>query len=142
MNKRVIRFRAWDGEKMSTFTLDIDSVGYLTKPPVPPKHFDFTKNGFKELMQYTGLHDKNGKEIYEGDVLKWKGHNIIAKTKYTSTGEVMFDKGAFIVRTPEQDEDEGAYLWTLIAEIGFEENKDCEIIGNRFENPELIDKLK
>ena len=81
------------------------------------------------LMQFTGLKDKNGKEIYEGDVIKfsryWSDHFEVG------TGNVFFF------------EDEAVYLYThgpkviefpTLGEI----SKEVEIIGNIYENPELV----
>ena len=46
---------------------------------------------FSELMQYTGLHDKNGVEIYEGDIIEYKDSTGLHKET------VKFDKGCFYV---------------------------------------------
>ncbi len=70
-----------------------------------------------ELMQYTGLKDKNGKEIYEGDIIKGGHHNYLIT--YVSS-EVRYEatlKQAYIL----------ACEW-----------KTKEIIGNIYENPELL----
>lgn len=76
-----------------------------------------------DLMQYTGLKDKNGKEIYEGDLVNFIG----AK----NPGEVIFNNGAFEIDgfwNNSQDEPARA----------FSENATLEIIGNIYENPELL----
>jgi uncharacterized phage protein (TIGR01671 family) len=125
---REIKFRAWVGEAMS-FPLTIgDIIG---------GHLDWDDEKPPTLMQFTGLHDKNGKEIYEGDVLR------VMRAKYgpgrrgpgTLRGydemmlECFFDAGraGFMFRNNKMD-------WS--AAFGLEDS--YEIIGNIYENPELI----
>jgi len=68
--------------------------------------------------QFTGLHDKNGKEIYEGDIVKFWGG--VGKVIYFST------YASFRIEYTEND------LFDLNL------NADIEVIGNVFENPELL----
>ncbi|EJQ1549938.1 YopX family protein [Listeria monocytogenes] len=69
------------------------------------------------LMQYTGLKDKNGKKIFEGDV-GWDEHN-------ECYGVVKFEEGKFL------------YVWENIAEDLQEVADGIEICGNIHENPDL-----
>ena len=76
---------------------------------------DTTFNGYKvhkkSVGEFTGLHDKNGKEIYEGDIIKGETRNFTVK----------FEEGMFTT-------DVGKYIL----------NGDYEIIGNIFENAGLV----
>ncbi|EAG4521030.1 hypothetical protein CBM19_00460 [Listeria monocytogenes] len=71
------------------------------------------------LMQYTGLKDKNGKKIFEGDIC-WEEHN-------ECYGVVKFEDAKFL------------YLWENIAEDLWEVADGIEICGNIHENLELLE---
>lgn len=80
---------------------------------------------FDRLMQYTGLKDKNGKEIYEGDIIKWA---------FVNTGELPGDD-VYYVEVVEWSEcgfflDGGAPLTVAM--------DDCEVLGNVYEHPDLL----
>lgn len=123
---REIKFRAWDKtKKRMEFVGAIDwtpnNEKIISCNTKTTKHYSYQEdfNGEKdnwEIMQYTGLKDKNGKEIYEGDILY--------NNRY-KPGEVNYHKGAFYV---------GHYFCELDKFAG--ENK--EIIGNVWENSELL----
>lgn len=68
------------------------------------------------FYQYTGLHDKNGKEIYEGDIV----------TDSVRVGEIGFAQSI------------GAFNWTYGVNWGEIDSETLEVIGNVYENPELL----
>ena len=81
------------------------------------------------LMQSTGLKDKDGKEIYEGDVVKYEvGSN-------TYTEEVAYDKNfaGFGVRDADID-----IIFTFLQLADVVDLISLEVVGNIYENPELL----
>jgi uncharacterized phage protein (TIGR01671 family) len=80
-------------------------------------------------MQYTGLEDRFGTEIYEGDIVKNITHRF--------NGVVFFDRGSFWVREYLSHADEGLYHDTE-KETRWSIDLDWEIIGNTYETPDLI----
>ncbi|KKK89760.1 hypothetical protein LCGC14_2729840, partial [marine sediment metagenome] len=83
-----------------------------------------------ELMQYTGLKDKNGVEIYEGDVVS-AADSPIALTAVRSlpVTQVFWDNGSFVLIDSEGCFQHSAEHHVLTA---------LEVIGNIYENPELV----
>lgn len=99
----------------------------------------------KTLGQFTGLCDKNGKEIHEGDIIltqpiKTKPYSKNTKTK-KRVGKVVWNSGkrdgssvitepSFIVEFIDKENDYRCWNWSLFY--------DCEVIGNIHDNPELL----
>ena len=109
---RTIKFRAWSdfGNKMH----HIKDDQYL---------FDFLREvDGMELMQFTGLYDKNGIEIYEGDVVYCYDHPTNMETK---TGDVFMEDGCYRVRGSMIRLGDYGTVW-------------IEVIGNIYETPELL----
>jgi uncharacterized phage protein (TIGR01671 family) len=130
---REIKFRAWDNEEncwASAGSFLIDLTGELCWNEActvqPPDKFT--------LMQYTGLKDKNGREIYEGDIVKssndgkdgcdvWDG--LISKDSMSAAHGVKFDG-----------------FWSWEDEDSIYNIKYYTVIGNIYENPELLNATK
>ena len=135
---RTIKFRAWDKEyeKMTYF----DDEDYDYRPPFVFRldqvfkkdsnyddYEDFKYNDVTdrvEVMQYTGLKDKNGAEIYEGDIV------YIASE----------DENAFVL----WDKKTARYIIQFkgwCADFDNFYGKDLEVIGNIYDNPNLLEKV-
>ena len=113
-----IKFRAWDNDaKVWIKNLDIQPIQWLNK------HANSMK-----FMQFTGLKDKHETEIYEGDVLtRYDAHNRNTKRK----AEVIFIQGSIIAVENKRLPTERRWnLWSMC--------KNFEVIGNIFENSELL----
>lgn len=119
---REIKFRAWNLKSM----MYSDTYHTLSIFFQKLETIEFADGNFK-LMQYTGLKDKNGKEIYEGDVLKHDRYSTefkeddVKQVRVKSLQQFFEDRGLY---TREYGED-----WDA---------ENFEIMGNIYENPELI----
>ena len=127
---REIKFRAWLKEHKSmkdVMEIDIDNqtIFYYWFGDHDGHFENFNKI---DLMQYTGLEDKNNKEIYEGDIVKLRANHGIGVVKY-------YDEwGAFVVEyiKPRQ-----------LAVLGMNYYKeDIEILGNIYQNLELYEEVR
>lgn len=125
---REIKFRAWvkDSKSMIEDVLPIHNEVYRLYCRDFEQDTDRYQNlGSAEIMQYTGLKDKNGKEIYEGDIAKvFQPFNVPTKAI------VEFNDGCFELKGIE-------LTWRDYVKC-FVVNHAIEIIGNVHENPELF----
>lgn len=133
-----LKFRAWDKkENKFASVASLVVVRYGSHDDKTRYYgFDDYENRFV-LMQYTGLHDKNLIDIYEGDILELDGGAEPFKV------EVIFSDGAFRAKVPWLKEDYPPLLaYTIFEDL--EEGKffkDCvivKVIGNIYQNPELL----
>ena len=130
---RTIKFRAWDNENNQM--LDVQELNFedcfyegemQIKTTMYNDYFDCRE---MPLMQFTSLHDKNGKEIYEGDIVFIKGDtevlDIKGKVEYSDTF------AQFIITNTGNIIDEAEPLGDY---------EDIEVIGNVFKNKELLNE--
>jgi uncharacterized phage protein (TIGR01671 family) len=120
---REIKFRAWDGKnKFFVFAVlynRIEMPFEAVNNPPKGKEWSFTAPTELIWQQYTGLKDKNNKEIYEGDILHFKTPDLV-NLNYVSCVE-WIEKG----------------FWKDFINYEF-----AEIIGNIYENPKLLNPSK
>lgn len=127
---REIKFRAFDTEnKTWTFVTLGDLIcGACTEKGDKPL------SGAKQLWeQYTGLNDKNGKEIYEGDIVDTQYHNLHT---YKGRGVVemgeMYDSDGW--------NNEVILGWCAGGSSLLDVHEECAVIGNIHENPKLLEQ--
>ena len=118
--------RAWDEETKTM--LDVSLIDFK-KSVLVGEHWEFGETNFinfddVNLMQSTGLKDKNSKEIFEGDIVK------MAKDVYSDLTcyEIVRHRGGAYRLESNQH---GCELWLR--------HTICEVIGNVYENPELLE---
>lgn len=122
---RLLKFRAWD--KRGLQMIDVDGLAWDSRGIAIGKDDRDTDNwersGDYELMQYTGLKDKNGVEIYEGDVVTYRG-----KTDMMHIGTVKSE-------VHWSDRKCGFYP---MVEWFSQRDDGVEVLGNIYEHPELL----
>jgi uncharacterized phage protein (TIGR01671 family) len=129
MMSRPIKFRAWDETDHKMF--DVSELQVLAGVLCGIQQDTNRQYVTDKLMQYIGRKDKNGKEIYEGDIVNvWNWNEA---TRELDTSEIYVIEyarnAAFLLHN------NGVWPW-----IGFDETgrSEYETIGNIYENPELL----
>lgn len=138
------KFRAWISEA-DTMTNNLKGIDFENETVVLKKFY--WEDGFPVeeevfeveignaiIMQSTGLVDKNGKEIFEGDVVKrYRGPFFKAKWEY-QIETVIKEKASLLL-----GREFGKNFWTIPFDSPFAESVLLEVIGNIYENPELLE---
>jgi hypothetical protein len=113
---REIKFRAWDtSAKLMSSWEELLEPDALSGDTVDLGIFEYER--FK-MLQFTGLKDKNGREIYEGDIFRYYHYGELNVVEY-GEGEYLLENHGLPLN---------------------EWNKGGEVIGNIYENPELLNE--
>lgn len=131
---RTIKFRAKDFDGVwhygSLGYSNIHTKIYFQTGKGSVKRIDWVYVNEDTIGQFTGLYDAHGKEIYEGDILKWKADNRLYA--------VIFNWGMFYASVEVCNE--GTYGGFPLHSLTEHDDEDCEIVGNIHDNPELLKK--
>ncbi|MDY6839108.1 MAG: YopX family protein [Thermodesulfobacteriota bacterium] len=129
---REFRFRAWDKEKKKMTSGDrIGIKGSVRITKSLNEFFDMANDLNLILMQYTGLKDKNGKEIYEEDIINYGYSNGFSWGTDYFKGIIKYKDGAFYVDVIGRKEK--IPFFGHIKEVKAADT--FKIIGNTYENP-------
>lgn len=119
---REIKFRAWNDRFQEMFNVDVLAIS--------PVMWDTGGTGVSlayqphvEVMQYTGLKDKNDNEIYEGDIYKAINRNFESEVR----GKITYLHGCYMFGN-----------WN--AQEFFNKHQHIEVIGNIYQNPNLLEE--
>ena len=127
---RDIKFRIWDtenNEMLKVQELDFEPTFYGGRIAIRPDQYnDYFDTEDMILMQYTGLKDKNGTEIYEGDIIQYED---------ITKGLVRYSEkyAQYVLVNTGSVKDEFEPLGDYNMEV-------FEIIGNEYDNPDLLEK--
>jgi uncharacterized phage protein (TIGR01671 family) len=126
---REIKFRFWDKEENDWLVDGQDETSIYDFAFRYGMNWDHIAEPLNRVvvMQYTGLKDKNDKEIYEGDILKipefYETPENTAPTYYNE--KIMYSNGSFILGEDSPLYEDAEYI-----------SAECEVIGNVFEMPD------
>ena len=154
MREILFRGKTAKGEWVEGFYVrNVYSVGFAKEPTIYENHYIYSKNFISKkwfntakveviqetVGQFTGLTDKNGKKIFEGDIVITR----YPKGDICSIGDVQFDSGVFGAEWTAVKENKG-----MVGSWGQPHNlrrfdddiiKNIEVIGNIHDNPELLE---
>jgi uncharacterized phage protein (TIGR01671 family) len=134
---REIKFRVW----ITDWGNSTSHLEYIKEGCLHVYFGNWERGGYKNAIfqQFTGLKDKNGREIYEGDILK--------EHHYEDWGDEEGFEYVGVVRHRSYSNDAGNQFSGFVTYPNLRENKgyagnpikvDCEVIGNIFENTDLL----
>lgn len=125
------KFRVWDKHRERMIEQN-ESVIWFDKfgvGMVEDKNYTVTEIIKFELLQSTGLKDKNGVEIYIGDILEWE---MVMGFGWYENGKdvVIYDEKELKIKMSKRDD----YSLNRVVGVG------CKVVGNKFEHPHLLEE--
>lgn len=128
---REIKFRAWlkkEKKMVEPLSINLEKQQILLNELADKQWIEIRIVSFDdiEMLQYTGINDKHGIEIYEGDIVKRIA--LFKAEILESISCVEFEKGCFILKQPTHNN----YLFLC-------KEYELEVIGNIYENKELLE---
>ncbi|UCE67367.1 MAG: hypothetical protein JSU85_04960 [Candidatus Zixiibacteriota bacterium] len=138
---KTIKFRAYNKEDKKMYALE----GITDNHFMVDNHWH-TRDQFEDPQQYTGLKDKNGIEIYEGDIIKYIRFNWYCpdhpkhNTDLISFCEIFWDEEEHAFRERGRYESGGGWEGYLRFNDDRADICKIQVIGNIYENPELLEK--
>ena len=136
---REIKLKAWNKATKKMYeVIKIDfyneKVGYLFADPITQgEAIGYFKFSDIDLMEYTGLKDKNGKEIYEGDICRWRDLETFNDEILEDIFVVVWNDEKLAWYTQNEDGNFGYDLYE------YTDDRDLGVIGNIYENIDLLE---
>ena len=128
----ILKYRAWDNWRKRMSVVDriyIDTEGVRLYDDFGEYWRDFRD---VKLMQSTGLFDEKGEEIFEGDIVQFEDCYEVSDFLYINTGIIEWCQVGFHVTNRDS---------VLMEDLLDGDSLDVTIIGNIYENPELLEEL-
>lgn len=140
-----IKFRAWDERRNRM--IEVTSINFRNGTIEEDTRYAVNRELYFDqikLMQSTKLKDNNGTEIFEGDIVKFDArshyHPEVYAWEYETKGVgiIKYEMGSYILGGRE----EAHILESLFGMLMNYEEVEMEVIGNIYENPELLEELE
>lgn len=139
---REIKFRAWNGMEMVHDVMVGKFGAFYVNPGARGDGLDDNDRAcltpfntiYSEqvpIMQFTGLKDKNGKEIYEGDIVSYQKHGGYLLDDFV--GDIRYVAPGYMIKCPTKYVD-----MSRVDELQKDLLDHLDVIGNIYENPELL----